>query len=251
MNKGFYRLLAIVSVCCVLSVISAEPSYNYFNVGVSLSDNNSEYLTDDLNFYGDVNFCRDLSRILQQIDKWSIHFWVDTNQSRNLSEDPAYEVTLSQSGTGFGIHYIKHSFSVFFRLGTVASHARFKVTSNRASSGPSIPTGSQDIFLPPLPIFSSTSRPKATYANQESGLVNKIGVRYRTSSKYEIGAAFHVSEMHSFGNELSAYIQRDFENLPLSARSTLGIRGGYLSMVLDARISEHTKSLGISLAYSF
>ena len=46
-------LLIVLSLCCTLSVYSAEYSYNYWNIGVSLSDRDSDYLTKDLNFFGE------------------------------------------------------------------------------------------------------------------------------------------------------------------------------------------------------
>lgn len=60
-----------------------------------------------------------------------------------------------------------------------------------------------------------------------------------------------MSEIDSLGNELSAYIQRDFECFSINAQASTGFWGGFMSMRLDTNISELTRSLGISIAYSF
>lgn len=246
MNQVLSRFIAIVSACCVSSVISDEISYSYFNVGVSLSDRNSEYLTDDLNLDVDVNMSLEWDNfLLHGVNDWSFHYWLDITRSRNLSDNPAYELSFFQSCTGLGLHYIRDSFSVFFRYGVGSGNSRFDVTANRSSSFPSLPTGSQDIFLPPPEIFSDDIG--LAYEKRESGSVQKIGVRYRTSYQYQIGAAFHISKMYWYGNELSAYIQRDFENLPINIQAT----SGYISLRLHASLTERTRSLGISIAYSF
>ena len=247
MNQVLSRFIAIVSACCVSSVISDEISYNYVNVGIFLSDRNSEYLTDDLNLDVDVNMSLEWNNfLLQRVNDWSFHYWFDITRSRNLSDNPAYKLSLFQSSTGFGLHYIRDSFSVFFGLGAGSSHSRFDVTSNRSSSVPSLPSDPEDIFSPPPQIFGSYGLP--AYEKRESGSVQKIGVRYRTSYKYQIGAAFHISKMNWYGNELSAYIQRDFENLPII---TQAMPHGYMSLRLDASLTERTRSLGIFIAYSF
>lgn len=250
-NQVLSRLFAIVSVCCVLSVLSEEISYNYVNVGVSLSDRNSEYLNDDLNFHADVNFSQERDQILSYFDHWSVHYWIDFTQSRNLSPSSAYELTLKQFAAGFGLHYTKDSFSAYFRLGTEGNQVRFKLTSNRSWSVPILPAESDDIFIPPYSIFSVSNLPGTTYKNLDFVPVSKIGIRYRTSYKYEVGVAFRLAKLTPFGNELSAYIQRDFENLPISTQTTSGFWGGYMSMRLDALVSENTRSVGLSIAYSF
>ena len=70
--------------------------------------------------------------------------------------------------------------------------------------------GGGDIFAPPPAIFDP-NRPQfqTSYTNVENGRVGKIGIRYRLSQKYELGAAMQWSNIDSFGTEvLHVYTER-------------------------------------------
>lgn len=247
------RLFSAATLCCALSVYSQDISYSYWDVGVALSDRDSEYLSDDLNLFGEINISQNLFQHSSPDNKIGIHLWVDISQSRDLSNDSAYELTLLQSVVGIGLHYSTNTFSTYFRLGTGGSSAEFKTTSNR-SSNPIVVTGSGgDIFAPPISIFNQDRpRVQTTYTNEEDGQVGKIGIRYRLFERFEIGAALQWSDMDSMGTEISTYVQRDFENSPFNTRSTLSpFGGGYLSLKAEATADDNKSSIGFSLVYSF
>lgn len=252
MKRVHIGLYSAISLCCALSVCPDDISFNYWDVGVSLSDRDSEHLSDDLNFFGDINVSKSLFQRLLRDSRFGVHFWVDVSQSRNLSDDSAYKLTLLQSSMGIGMDYSSEIFSTYFRLGSGGSSAKFKTT-RESSFHPIVTGGGGDIFAPPISIFGD-DRPRAqtTYTNEENGTVGKIGIRYRLLENYQIGAALQWSNMDSFGTEFSTYIQRDFENSPFNARTTLSpLGGGYMSLKVEA-ISDNSKSsIGLSLVYSF
>ena len=245
-------ILSVLSLCCTLSVYSNDISYDYWDIGVSLSDRDSDYLSDDLNFYGDIDVAKNLYKKSLSENQFGIHAWVDVTQSRNLSKDSAYTLTLLQSAVGIGVHYSTELFSTYFRLGTGGSSAKFKTT-QQSSSSPIVIGGSGDIFAPPISFFSKDRpRSQTTYTNQEDGTLGKIGIRYRLFERYQIGAALQWSNINSIGTEYSTYIQRDFENSPVNARTTFSPLGvGYLSVKAEATKDKHSSSIGLSLVYSF
>lgn len=250
--KSFrFGLLSAIALWITSVVHPDDISYNYWDIGLSLSDRDSEYLSDDLNFFGDFNFSKSLYQNSSTDNSWGVHVWVDVSQSRDLSDDSAYKLTLLQSSMGFGVQYSTNTFSTYFRLGTGGSSAKFKTTT-RSSSRPIVTGGSSDIFAPPISIFNK-DRPQSqtTYTNEEDGTVGKIGVRYLLSERYQMGAALEWSNIDSFGNEISTYIQRNFENSAFNARTTLNPLGGYMSLKLEAKADDRKSSVGISLVYSF
>ncbi|MYD45142.1 MAG: hypothetical protein F4W92_02150 [Gammaproteobacteria bacterium] len=86
-NLGIF---SVISLCCTLAVHSAaDISYDYWDTGVSLSDQDSEYLSDDLNIFGEINISKNLYRYSSSDNQFGVHFWVDATQSRNLSNDSA------------------------------------------------------------------------------------------------------------------------------------------------------------------
>ena len=242
-------LLAVLVVCCASSVLANEITYNYWNIGLSLSDRDSDYLKQDNNLYGKLNMSNNLFQFWQDDRELGVHFWIDVTQSRNISDNSAYSLTLVQSAIGFGAHYSTEFFSTYFRLGKGGSSVRFKSKSTTVPV-PVVTVGSGDIFVPPVSIFRS-EQSQTTYTNREDGTVGKIGIRYRISDKYETGAAVLLSDIDSFGTEFSAYIQRDFEGSPLRRTTSFGIGNGYLSMRADIAASDVTGSAGLSLVYSF
>ena len=227
-------------------------SYNYWDIGLSLSDRDSDYLSDDLNFFGDFNFSKNLYQNSSTDNRWGVHFWVDVSQSKDLSDDSAYTLTLLQSSMGFGAQYSTETFSTYFRIGAGGSSAKFKTTTQSASR-PIVTGGSSDIFAPPLSVFDKDrSQTQTTHTNEEDGTVGKIGMRYRLSERYQIGAALQWSNIDSFGTEISTYIQRDFDNTSFNARTTLNpFGGGYMSLKVGATTDDSKSSVGLSLVYSF
>lgn len=241
-------LLTGVALCTTWCVHASDISYNYWNVGASLSNRDSEYLTRDLNLYWDANISKTVHEFLLDEHQSGVHFWIDVTQSRDLSDDSSYELQLLQSAVGFGAHYSKDAFSAYFRLGRGGSAARFKTTSN-SSTPPLLSAGGGDIFVPPLAIFSA-DRPKTTSTNSEHGAVGKVGIRYRAWEQYEVGVALLRSNLESFGTEISAYVQRDFDGGNVRT-STIGISRGQMSVRADVVATENSKSVGFSLAYTF
>lgn len=186
-------------------------------MGVSLSDQDSVYLSDDVNFFGDINVSKNLYRNSSQNNQFGVHFWADFTQSRDLSNDSAYKLTLLRTFAGLGVHYSTEKFSTYFRLGTGSSATKFKTTSTRPSRPIVIGGGGADIFAPPISIFDSNRPPsQTTYTNEEKGTVGKIGIRYRMSEQYQFGASVQRADMDSCRTEISAYIQRDLRILPLT-----------------------------------
>lgn len=247
-------LYSIISLCCAGSGYSDDISYNYWDVGLALSDQDSEFLSDDLNVFGEINISQNLFQHSTPDNTLGVHLWIDVSQSRDLSNDAAYELTLLQSVVGVGLHYSTDSFSTYFRLGTGGSSAKFKTTSNSSSSSnPIVIGGGGDIFTPPRSIFDEDRpRPQTTQTNEDDGLVGKTGIRYRLFERVQIGAALQWSDMDSMGTEFSTYVQRDFENFPASARTTLNpFGGGYLSLKAEATTDKNKSSIGLSLVYSF
>lgn len=242
-----------ISVCCTLAVPSTDDiSYNYWDMGVVLSDQDSKYLSDDLNLFGDINASKNLYQTSSQDNQFGVHFWVDFTQSRNLSDDAAYKLTLIQTVAGLGLHYSTESFSTYFRIGTGGASAKFKTTS-RKSSSPVVIGGGGDIFAPP-PLIFDTDRPQSqtTHTNKENGTVGKIGIRYRLLDQYQFGAAVQWSNIDSFGTEFSTYIQRDFENPPFSTNTSFGPFGNQdISLKLEATTDSSKSSVGFSLVVSF
>ncbi|MYF37159.1 MAG: hypothetical protein F4219_00095 [Gammaproteobacteria bacterium] len=251
--KTFYVGLISVIALWLTSVVHPDDiSYNYWDIGLSLSDRDSDYLSDDLNFFGDFNFSKNLYQNSSTDNRWGVHFWVDVSQSRDLSDDSAYTLTLLQSSMGFGAHYSTETFSTYLRLGAGGSSAKFKTTT-QSSSRPIVTGGSSDIFLPPISIFDK-DRPQSqtTYTNEEDGTLGKIGIRYRLSERYQTGAAVQWSNIDSFGTEISIYVQKDFENSSFNARTTLSPPGGgYMSLKVETTIDDSERSVGLSLVYSF
>ena len=241
-------------MCCTHAVHPADDiSYNYWDMGISLSDQDSEYLSGDLNFFGDINIAKNLYRNSSPDNQFGVHFWVDFTQSRNLSDDSAYTLALLQTVAGLGLHYSTETFSLYLRLGRGNSSAEFKTTSSRSSSPSVIGEDSGDIFAPPLSIFDS-NRPQSrtTHTNDENGSVGKIGIRYRLFENYEIGAALQWAKMNSLGTEFSTYVQRNFENPPLRGKTTYSpLGGGVMSLKFEAKTGNRKSSIGLSLVFSF
>ena len=227
------------------SVHSDEITYNYWDFGASLANRQSDYVADDITFYGDFNISRNLLTFPFGDYKLGVHVWTDGSLSRNISDTSAYRLSLLQVASGFGADYTTDVVSTYFHVGIAASFARFESRSGR-SSIPILPMGSGDIFVPPISIFSQT-RSQVSYTNEEYGNLVKIGIRYRVSDGYEIGAAILQSDMDSFGTELSAYAQRDFGIL----FQVPGIAFTNMSLKLSTRISDLTKSMGLSLVLSY
>ena len=120
-------IYSAISLCFTLAVHPVDYfSYNYWDMGISLSDQDSTYLSEDLNFFGDINASKNLYRNSSLGNQFGIHFWVDFTQSRNLSDDSAYTLTLLQTVAGLGLHYSTENFSTYFRLGTGGRYAQFK-----------------------------------------------------------------------------------------------------------------------------
>ena len=245
-------IFLVVSLCCTLSVYPNDISYTYWDIGVALSDRDSEHLSDDQNIYGDIDFSQTLYQKSLPESQIGVHAWVEVTQSRNLSNDTAYTLTLLQSAAGVGVHYSTDLFSTYFRLGTGGSSAKFKTT-QQSSSNPVVTGGGGDIFAPPISIFSKDRpRSQTTHTNQEDGVVGKIGVRWHLFENYQIGAAVQWSDIDSIGTQYSTYIQKNFKNSPVNARTTFSpFGGGYMSVKTEATITEHTNSIGLSLVYSF
>lgn len=244
----------LISLCFTLGVHPADDiSYDYWDMGVSLSDQDSEYLSDDVNFFGDINVSKNLYRTSSQDKQFGVHFWADFTQSRDLSDDSAYKLTLLRTIAGLGLHYSTDTFSTYFRIGSGSSVAKFKTTSTRASRPVVIGGGGGDIFVPPISIFDSNRPPsQTTYTNEEKGTVGKIGIRYRMSEQYQIGASVQRTDMDSCRTELSAYIQRDFEKAPFNANTTFSrLGGGVMSLKVEATTDNTKSSVGFSLVYSF
>ncbi|MXW07477.1 MAG: hypothetical protein F4X56_00155 [Gammaproteobacteria bacterium] len=254
MKLGHLSMYSVLLMCGTLAVYPAEDiSYNYWDVGISLSDQDSEYLSGDLNFFGDINVAKNLHRNSSQDNQFGVHFWVDFTQSRNLSDDSAYTLALVQTVVGLGLHYSKETFSIYLRLGGGNSSAEFKTTSSRSSSPSVTGGGSGDIFAPPLSIFDS-NRPqtRTTHTNDENGSVGKIGIRYSLFENYEIGAALRWAKMNSLGSEFSTYVQRDFESPLFSGNTTLSPRGrGVMSLKFEATTGDRKSSIGLSLVFSY
>lgn len=242
-------LVTAVALCTAWSACANDISYNYWNVGASLSNRDSEYLTRDSNLYLDVNFSKTVHEFLSDEHQSGIHFWIDVTQSKDLSDDSSYELQLFQSAIGLGAHYSRDEYSVYFRLGGGGSGAQFKAVST-GSSVPPLSAASGDIFVPPQAIFSA-DRAKTTTTNSEYGAVGKVGIRYKAWEKYEVGASLSHSNLESFGTEVSAYIQRDFTGSGVRTTSTFGFSMGQLSIRADVVATEALTSAGVSLAYTF
>ena len=245
-------LVAALALAASWSVNASDISYNYWNIGASVSNRNSEYLTRDLNLYMDVNFSKNIHEFVLDENYSGIHFWIDVTQSRDLSDHSSYELRLLQSLIGFGAHYSTEAFSTYFRLGRGGSAARFKSASRSSVPGIVFTSGgSSDIFAPPRVIFSGDSPASQTSStNSESGIAGKLGIRYRASEKYEVGASVLGCNIASIGTELSAYVQRDFNEGRIRA-STLGMPPGQVSIRADFVATPNAKSAGISFAYTF
>ena len=245
-------LVAVLALAASWSINASDISYSYWNIGASVSNRDSEYLTRDMNLYLDVNFSRNIHEFVLDENYSGIHFWIDVTQSRDLSDHSSYELRLLQSLIGFGAHYSTEAFSTYFRLGRGGSAARFKSVSK--SSGPGIVVtggGSSDIFAPPRVIFSGDGgASQSSSTNSESGLVGKLGIRYRVSQKFEVGAAVLGCNIDSIGTELSVYVQRDFNGGRIRT-STLGMPSGQMSIRADVVATTNAKSAGISFAYTF
>lgn len=254
MKLVHFSWCSVISLCFTFAGHPAdEISYNYWDMGVSLSDQDSEYLSDDVNFFGDINVSKNLYRNWSQDNQFGVHFWADFTQSRDLSDDSSYKLTLLRTFAGLGVHYSTEKFSIYFRLGQGNSAAKFKTTSKRPSSPIVIGGGSADIFAPPISIFDSNRPPsQTTYTNKESGTAGKIGIRYRLAEQHQIGASVQRADMDSCRTELSAYIQRDFENAPFNANTTFSrLGGGVMSLKVEATTDNTKSSVGLSLVYSF
>lgn len=245
-------VLMVLAFAAIWSVSASEISYSYWNLGASVSNRDSEYLTRDRNLYLDVNFCRNIYEFSLDENYSGIHFWSDVTQSRDLSDDSSYVLRLLQSSIGLGVHYSTDVFSTYFRLGRGGSAARFKSVSKSSTPSATLTGGGGgDIFVPPRVIFSA-DRPATTTTstNSESGLLGKLGIRYRASEKYEVGAAVLLSNINSFGTELSAYVQRDF-NVGRSRTSAMGVLQGQMSIRADVAATSNFRSVGFSIASTF
>ena len=254
MTLAHFGWCTLISTCFTLGVHPADDiSYDYWDMGVSLSDQDSKYLSNDLNFFGDINVSKSVYRNSSQDKQFGVHFWADFTQSRDLSDDSAYKLSLLRTFAGLGLHYSTETISTYFRLGKGSSAAKFKTTSTRPSRPVVIGGGGGDIFAPPISIFDSNRPPsQTTYTNEENGTVGKIGIRYRLSEQYQIGASVQRTDMDSCRTELSAYIQRDFENSPFNANTTFSpLGGGVMSLKVEATTDNTKSSVGLSLVYSF
>ena len=254
MKLAHFGWCSAIFLCCALAVHPATDfSYDYWDMGVALSDQDSDYLSDDLNLFADISVSKSLYRNSSQNNQFGVHLWADFTQSRNLSDDSAYKLTLLRTFAGLGMHYSTETFSTYFRLGIGNSAAKFKTTSTRPSRPIVIGGGGTDIFAPPISIFDSNRPPsQTTYTNDEKGTVGKIGIRYRMTEQYQIGASVHRTDMDSCRTELSAYIQRDFENPPFSTNTSFGPFGNHdMSLKLEATTDNSKSSVGLALVISF
>ena len=227
------------------SVHSGEITYNYGDFGASIASRQSTYVANDINLYWDFGISRSLFTFPFDGYKLGIHVWTNGSRSRNISDTSAYRLYLLQLTSGFGGDYTTDVVSIYFHSGVAGSQTRFESRSG-GTSVPILPAGSDDIFVPPIFIFNQT-RSQGTYTNLELGKVVRVGVRYRISEGYEIGAAILQSNLDSIETEFSAYAQRDFGIL----FQVPGIAFTGLSLQLRTRISRLTKSMGLSLVLNY
>lgn len=234
-------LLGAFSLCCPLSVFAGEISYNYSSFGGSFASRQSDHIADDPKW--EYELALSLKTFTHSFDEneFGIHFWSNSSWSRNISANSAYTLDLEQITGGIGVYYTFDVLSTFFRIGQGVSFANFKSDFGDASV-PLIPTGTDDLFAPPSTIFDQTF----SATKREDGNLLQIGIRYRVTEGYEIGASILQSNMDSLGTEFSGYIQRDIE-VPVQ----IPIGTTYTSLKLCTTISDAVQAVGLSLVLWF
>ena len=232
-------LILVFSLTFVRSVHSDDISYNFLSFGGSVADRKSDFVADDLNIEFDFLFSRHLfTREYDEFDL-GVHFQSDFSQSRNISNNSAYKLTLQQIKSVLGIDYTSEVLSTYIGVGLGYSFARFERRSG-LQTVPESPPGSEDIFAPPPPIFDAFA---AEASNIEWGNLVQLGIRYRVSEGYEIGASIQQTDLDSIGTEFSAFVQRD-----IGVRLQFpGIRFENMSLKFHTTISDSLGSTGLSL----
>ena len=239
------RVLGVFLLCCPLSVFADEISYNYWSFGGISANRQSDYTADDPNLEYELEISLNWYTFSYGQRDLSMHFWTNLSRSRNISANSAYTLNFVQFTTGLGIDYTSDVLSTFFRVGQAFSEATFK-TLSRTSSGPLLPEGDYDIFEPPNSIFDQRIHGFSDTKTDYGDLI-QMGIRYRVSEGYEIGASILVSNLDSFGTEFSGYAQRDF-----GVRLEIpGIRFTHMSLKLSTTISDPAQTIGLSLVFRF
>lgn len=249
MNRVRPVLLGAFLWCCPLSVLADEISYNYWSFGGILANRQSDYTADDPNLEYELEISLKWLTFSRSFDDYELgtHVWSNASRSRNISPDSAYTLNFTQITGGFGVDYTSDVLSTFFRIGRSLSTAAFE-SQTRSASVPLIPLETDDLFAPPSSIFDSTfSGFSDTKYKSDDGNLIQMGIRYRISAGYEIGASILQSNMDSLGTEFSSYVQRDL-GVELKVP---GIPFTNVSLKLSTTIADPAQTFGLSLVFWF
>ena len=238
MKKLFLSgLFVVFSLTCVRSVHSENISYNFYSLGGSFADRQSDFVSDDLDVDFDMVVSRHLFTFSSADYDLGIHSWYELSFSKNISNDYAYKLTLLQNSIGIGVDYTSDVFSTYIGVGLGQSLANFEPRAETPPD-PKLPPSGKDIFAPP-PDFFDFFPSNAT--NDENGSLVQLGIRYRVSKGYEIGALIRHTNLDSIGTEFSAFVQRDIGVQILE----IGIED--MSLRLTTTLSDVLRSIGLSL----
>lgn len=238
-------LLGAFLICCPLSVFADEISYNYWSFGGTLANRQSDYLADDPNFEYELEISWKWYTFSFDDNDLGMHFWSNVSRSRNISANSAYTLNFVQITGGFGVDYTSDVLSTFFRIGQGYSSAAFE-SQSRSASVPLLPLETDDFFAPPSSFLVSTFSGSSDTKYEDGNLI-QMGIRYRISPGYEIGASILQSNMDSLGTEFSSYVQRDF-GVELKVPGFLFTN---VSLKLSTTISDPAQTIGLSLAFWF
>ena len=231
---GSFVVFSLTSVC---SVHSESISYNFYSLGGSFADRQSDFVADDLDVDFDFVVSRHLFTYSSADYDLGIHSWYELSFSKDISNDYAYELSLLQMTFGIGVDYTTDIFSTYIGAGLGQSLAQFEPRSE-IPLAPKLPPSGKDIFAPP-PDFFDFFPSNAT--NDENGSLVQLGIRYRVSERYEIGASIRHTSLDSIGTEFSAFVQRDIGVQILE----IGIED--MSLRLTTTLSDVLRSIGLSL----
>ncbi len=153
MKKLFLSgLFVVFSLTCVRSVHSENISYNFYSLGGSIADRQSDFVSDDLDVEFDFVVSRHLlTRSYVDYDL-GIHSWYDLSLSKNISNNSTYKLTLLQMTLGIGVDYTSDVFSTYIGVGFGQSLASFEPRSE-IPPAPNLPPSGIDIFAPPPDFF--------------------------------------------------------------------------------------------------
>lgn len=232
-------LFVALSLTGVRSVHSDDISYNFLSFGGSVADRESNFVADDLNVEFDFEVSRHIFTYNYGDFDLGMHVWSDYSRSRNISNSSAYKLSLQQIRSVIGIDYTSEVFSTHIGVGFGYSYARFERRSGLQTL-PVLPPGSVDIFAPPVSVLTSFT---SVASKTETGSLVQLGIRYRVSEGYEIGALIRETTADSIGTEFSAFVQRD-----IGVRLQLpGISFENMSLRLTTTLSDVLRSTGLSL----